>query len=153
MVIANILKKIPQKCRIILEFLNFRALWQWPTWVSEIGNQSGDKNDWYLVGHVILLNICLLNCFIHRNWPDWSLQSYRSTDQIPNYYNGWIYRAGQAAHNFYARTVGKVLTNAFGDIFCAGCWWNTYHLFVVILVSSLNASSASLTSTEISTGT
>ena len=28
-----------------------------------------------------------------------------------------IYRAGQAAHNFYARTAGKVLTNAFGDIF------------------------------------
>lgn len=90
MVIANILKKIPQKCRTILEFLNFRVLWQWPTWVSEIGNQSDDKNQWYLVGHVILLNICLLNCFIHRNWPDWSLQSYRSADQIPNYYNEWM---------------------------------------------------------------
>ena len=77
-------------CRTILEFLNFRVLWQWPTWVSEIDNQYGDKNQWYLVGHVILLNICLLNCFIHRNWPDWSLQSYKSADQIPNYYNGWI---------------------------------------------------------------
>lgn len=32
-------------------------LWQWPTWVGEIGNQSDDKNQWYLVGHVILLNI------------------------------------------------------------------------------------------------